>query len=198
MSQATLADRPYVNSNLFSGHYLDERLRDRDEWDCDEAASEVLSDLQRLYDLEGDLLSEYKEDALVDSWITEVLDTLGFGMYNEAPLPDGGGFVDELLFEDADARRDAVRIAMDADGPVDLFERGVGLVEAKQWDADFTKRFSEQRPYRNASHQIKHYLENTPENIQWGVLTNGRKWRLYGTKNYETQTYFEVDLPELL
>jgi len=53
-------------------------------------------------------------------------------------------------------------------------------------------------PYRNASHQTKHYLENTPENIRWGVLTNGRKWRLYGTKDYETQTYYEVDLPELL
>jgi hypothetical protein len=30
------------------------------------------------------------------------------------------------------------------------------------------------------------------------VLTNGRKWRLYGTNDYETQTYYEVDLPELL
>jgi hypothetical protein len=31
-----------------------------------------------------------------------------------------------------------------------------------------------------------------------GILTNGRKWRLYGTRDYETQTYYEVDLPELL
>ncbi len=43
MSQATLADRPYVNSNLFSGHYLDERFRERDEWDCDDDASEALT-----------------------------------------------------------------------------------------------------------------------------------------------------------
>lgn len=28
MSQATLTDRPYVNSNLFAGQYLDARLRE--------------------------------------------------------------------------------------------------------------------------------------------------------------------------
>lgn len=37
MNQATLSDRPYTNPNLFSGHYLDERIQERDEWDCDEA-----------------------------------------------------------------------------------------------------------------------------------------------------------------
>jgi len=198
MSQATLTDRPYVNSNLFSGHYLDARLREREEWDCDEAAAEALSKLQDLYELEGDLVAGYEEDALLGSWIDEVLEILGFGMYSEAPLPDSGGFVDQLLFESPTHRRDAVKKAMDAGGASDLFQEGIGLVEAKQWDAEFTTRFSERRPYRNASHQIKHYLENTPENIQWGILTNGRKWRLYGTNNYETQTYFEVDLPELL
>lgn len=30
------------------------------------------------------------------------------------------------------------------------------------------------------------------------MLTDGKKWRLYGTKDYETQTYYEVDLPEIL
>src|SRR5699024_7164672 len=29
-------------------------------------------------------------------------------------------------------------------------------------------------------------------------LTNGKKWRLYGTKDYETETYYEVDLVDLL
>ncbi len=50
MSQATLSDRPYANSNLFSGYYLDERIEDREEWDCDDAASEALEELQDLYD----------------------------------------------------------------------------------------------------------------------------------------------------
>ena len=36
------------------------------------------------------------------------------------------------------------------------------------------------------------------ESVSWGVLTNGRKWRLYGTKDYATEVYYEVDLVELL
>ncbi|WP_181691047.1 Eco57I restriction-modification methylase domain-containing protein [Natronomonas sp. LN261] len=198
MSQSTLSERPYVNSNLFSGHYLDERLRERDEWDCDDRARQAMDELRTLYDLEGDLVGGYGEDALIDNWIDEVLDVLGFGTQDEVSLPDGGGFVDELLFETPTDRRDAAKVYLDTEDTTDLFERGIGIVEAKQWDADFTVQFSEQRPYRNASHQTKHYLENTPPNIQWGVLTNGRKWRLYGTNDYETQTYYEVDLPELL
>ncbi|OYR51255.1 restriction endonuclease, partial [Halorubrum sp. E3] len=157
-----------------------------------------MDELQTLYDLEGDLVEGYGEDALIDNWIDEVLDVLGYGTQDEVTLPDGGGFVDELLFETPTDRREAAKIYLDTQDTTDLFERGVGIVEAKQWDADFTIQFSEQRPYRNASHQTKHYLENTPPNIQWGVLTNGRKWRLYGTNDYETQTYYEVDLPELL
>ena len=43
MSQATLSERPYVNANLFSGHYLDERVQERDEWDCDDDARDVLA-----------------------------------------------------------------------------------------------------------------------------------------------------------
>lgn len=198
MSQATLSERPYVNSNLFSGHYLDERLQLRDEWECNDEAAEVMSELQSLYELEGGLVEGYNEDSLIDNWIDEILDILGFGTQVETSLPETSGFVDILLYESDMTRRNAAGVYLDTQDSIDLFERGVGLVEAKQWDADFTARFSEQRPYRNASHQVKHYLEQTPENIQWGILTNGRKWRLYGTKDYETQTYYEVDLPELL
>lgn len=198
MSQATLFERSYVNSNLFNNYYLDERLIDQDEWDCDDEAREAMERLQEIYELEEGLVGSYGEDALIDNWIDEVLEVLEFGTQEEVTLPDGSGFVDELLFEDKTARRSAAAVYLDTENTTDLFERGTGIVEAKQWDANFNTRFSEQRPYRNASHQIKHYLENTPEEIQWGVLTNGRKWRLYGTKDYETQTYYEVDLPELL
>ena len=198
MSQATLTDRPYVNSGLFSTHYLDERLSDTDEWDCDERARETMEELQSLYNLEGDLVSSYGEDALIDNWIDEVLDILGFGTQAEVTLPEADGYVDSLLFETPKKRREAAQVYLDTQDTTDLFERGIGLLEAKQWDADFTQRFSEQRPYYNASQQIKRYLGKTPANIQWGILTNGRKWRLYGTNEYEEQIYYEVDLPQLL
>jgi len=122
MTQATLEKSAFHNSNLFSAYYLSERLRDRDEWDCDQDAREALDEITDLYELEKDLLPSYKEDALIDSWIDEVLDILGYGTNVETTLPEGDGYVDVLLFEG-----------------------GLSLLEAKQWDADFSKRFSENR-----------------------------------------------------
>ncbi|WP_135828681.1 Eco57I restriction-modification methylase domain-containing protein [Halorussus halobius] len=197
MSQSTLSRTPFRNSNLFSGYYLDERIHDRDEWADPEGVEAAFERLQDLYETERELVEGHKEDALIDSWIDPVLDVLGYGARSEATLPDGGGYVDRLLFESEETRREAEMEGMDA-GAGEMFKRASAVMEAKQWGANFTERFDEDRQYRDASHQVKFYLERTPEPVRWGILTNGKKWRLYGTKDYETQTYYEVDLPELL
>lgn len=197
MSQATLIDRPYVNSNLFSGYYLDERVHQLESWEENEGVKDTYNQLQELYTKEQDLLDTYNEDNLLDKWIDEVLGILGYGTLQETPLPGTDGFVDRLLFLSEDDRRGAAHLERDGQTTA-MYQQGVGILEAKQWDAHFDERFTEQRRYRDASHQIKFYLERTPDTIDWGILTNGRKWRLYGTKDYHTQTYYEVDLPELL
>jgi hypothetical protein len=47
-------------------------------------------------------------------------------------LPNGGGYVDRLLFTSTDDRRDASHL--NADGQASAaFSRGVMIVEAKQW-----------------------------------------------------------------
>ena len=197
MSQATLGATPYRNSDLFSGYYLDERVDDLDAWDCDDEAQAAFEELQRLWELEGELVASYKEDELLDSWIDEVLDVLGFGSLSETTLPDSEGYNDRLLFESDEKRRDASIRKRDGDRDA-MYSLASAVLEAKQWDADFTKRFAETRSYRDASHQIKYYLEHTPERLEWGILTDGKTWRLYGTKDYATETYYEVNLPELL
>ena len=197
MSQATLGSTPYRNSNLFSGYYLDERIDDLDAWDCDADAEAAFDELRRLWELEGDLAASYNEDELLTSWIDGVLDILGFGSLAETTLPGKGGYNDRLLFESEQIRRDASLRKRDGDAKA-MYGLASAVLEAKQWAADFTERFSETRSYRDASHQIKYYLEHTPERLQWGILTDGKTWRLYGTKDYATETYYEVDLPELL
>jgi len=197
MSQATLGSTPYQNSNLFSGYYLDERIADLDGWDCDEEAEEAFEKLKTLWDLEGGLVDSYKEDELLDEWIDEILDVLGFGTKPEATVPDGGGYNDRLLFLSESERREAAERVADGEDDAD-YKLASAVLEAKQWGADFTERFSEARSYRDASHQVKYYLEHTPESLKWGILTDGKKWRLYGTKDYATEIYYEVDLPELL
>ena len=197
MSQATLAPRPYLNSNLFSGHYLDNRLTDLDAWDSDDEASDAFDRLRELWLIEGDLVESFNEDDLLDKWIDKVLEVLGFETLHETTLPEGGGHTDRLLFESRERRHEASVEKREGRREA-AFALSSAVLEAKQWNADFTARFSEHRSYRDASHQIKYYLEKTPEAVEWGVLTDGRKWRLYGTKDYATETYYEIDLPELL
>jgi type I restriction-modification system DNA methylase subunit len=196
MSQATHLGQ-YRNSNLFSNHYLDERVFGLDEWDCDEEAERAFKRLQDLYDAEQGTLASYDEDPLRRHWIDKVLEILGYEPLSETPILDANGSIDRTLYDTAEDRRAGAM--MKADGEhAGVYDRSLSVLEAKQWNADFTQRFSETRSYRDASHQIKHYLEHTPESVSWGILTNGKKWRLYGTKDYETETYYEVDLEELL
>lgn len=80
-----------------------------------------------------------------------------------------------------------------------VYDNAVTVLEAKQWDADFNQRFSEDRNYFNASQQIKYYLSHVPpESVEWGILTNGRHWRLYGTDDYQTYVYYEIDLIDVI
>ena len=178
MSQATLGGEPYYNSSLFSSYYLSDRIDDLDEWECDEAARDAFERLGNLWELESDLVDAYEEDELLDAWIDKVIAVLGFDSLSETTLPDSGGYTDRLLFESPDTRRDAAARKKDGDREA-MFGLASVVLEAKQWGADFTTKFAEQRSYRDASHQIKYYLEHTPERLQWGILTNGRKWRLF-------------------
>jgi type I restriction-modification system DNA methylase subunit len=105
--------------------------------------------------------------------------------------------VDRLLLESDDDLLDAAGRQRDGNH-AGMYNLGLGILEAKQWGADFSREFGRNRNYRDASHQIKYYLERTPESVRWGILTDGKRWRLYGTKDYQTETYYEVDLQELL
>ena len=60
MSQATLTERPHVNSNLFSGHYLDERAEELDEkiQRTDDLIDEIVYDLYGLTDEEIEIVEE--------------------------------------------------------------------------------------------------------------------------------------------
>ena len=54
-------------------------------------------------------------------------------------------------------------------------------------------QFSNQNP----SYQIDYYLRVS--GCKWGILTNGRQWRLYFSEtSYKFDSYFEIDLVDIL
>jgi hypothetical protein len=197
MSQAASNTSPYRNSGLFSGYYLDDRIDDLDEWECDDEAEAAFAKLNDLWESEGDLLPSYKEDELLGSWIDKILDVLGYATLQETTLPGGEGYNDRLLFESTETRREGSRRKQEGNVAA-MYGLSSAILEAKQYDSDFNTKFDEQRSYHDASHQIRYYLDRAGGEVDWGILTNGKEWRLYGTKDYATEIYYEVDLVELL
>jgi hypothetical protein len=87
------------------------------------------------------------------------------------------------------------------------YRYGVAIVESKRWDrpldraARGARRGEEEREV--PSSQILRYLARaetlSDRGIQWGILTNGRVWRLYyqGAKS-RSEEYLEIELSRLL
>ncbi|NHN66158.1 hypothetical protein G9463_23440 [Haloarcula sp. JP-Z28] len=66
---------PYTNSYLFNERYLQEELRRRPEWNCDEKARESLSELHSLFEEEYETVQNYEDDEgdTIDDWIQPAL-----------------------------------------------------------------------------------------------------------------------------
>jgi len=196
----TGSDTVYDNSELFSERYLERGITRQSQWDCTDEAETALSELVDLYDREYASVTGYtdNEEDTLGKWIEPVLETLGYEHLGETGFASGSGSVDRVLFESHEDRVASEDPRNDGDYAT-VYENAATVLEAKPWDADFSIRFSEDRNYFNASQQINYYLGHLPRGtVNWGILTNGRHWRLYGTEDHQTFVYYEVDLPALI
>jgi hypothetical protein len=108
---------------------------------------------------------------------------------------------DMLLFPDAETKAKALA---ERDR---RFRHGVAIVENKRWDRPLdrptkgTRKGDLEREV--PSNQILRYLSRaetlSDRRIQWGILTNGRLWRLYyqGASS-RLEQYLEIDLSRLV
>ncbi|WP_254522997.1 Eco57I restriction-modification methylase domain-containing protein [Natrinema caseinilyticum] len=184
MREAAPSDRPYARSTLFARYYLDERIQNRPAWDCDEAAADAMERLRGLFDGESDPVSD--DPFATGDRVREVLDVLGFGSTHWMTAPDDTGAVDVLLLADTPAGRESQKPLSDADDRTDPSEHALGIVAICRRDDDATTPVGDRPIDRTASDRIARVLERTPETIGWGILTNGRTWRLYRASEVDT------------
>lgn len=159
----------YNNSDLFNDRYLEKELPWRPEWNCDEDAQEALEELQELYDEEYETVQNYEdnEDDTIDDWIQPVLDALGYDHLGETGILARSGSVDMVLFDSTESRQASVK-PRNSDDYDTVYQNAVTILEAKSWDTDFSKKFSEERNYFDASQQINFYLSYMPLNtVDW-------------------------------
>ena len=195
--QLTLPFGPIVNRDFLSNHWLDHRLPLEPEWvELQAKARDAAAALKVLWQREKNRVELYGDEAgLEEKFIQPVFEILGWHLkyqsYLQGREPDYALFTSEAAFESA---LSAGRLNSD------FWLHATMVADAKAW------HISLDRPHRVGSRR-----EYPPEQIEWyldrsrcdfGILTNGRLWRLV-PRNIDRslprfQTYLEIDLPALL
>lgn len=196
--QLSFVPHPHRNAQLFSDHYLDVILPGREDWRrLAEEAEGVMRDLQAV--LAGFTAGD-KEAQVEDDWVKPVLRRLGhsFEVQPSLATPDGTKVPDYIFYRDAGARLTNKGKRLNET----LLEgRAYAVGDAKYWDRplDVSLKRVGGDPFtnKNPSYQIAFYMQHS--GLDWGLLTNGRLWRLYHKDTaHKLERFYEVNLPELL
>jgi hypothetical protein len=192
------------NHFLFSDYYLDNRVRDRPEWRAADTAGDVTAAMAEIAELWRQFQPEHDNEAQTeDEWIRPVLRRLGhyFNVQVAVQTPLGARKPDYVFFPD-EAARQAAKAKTGVLSEADLRD-AIAVGDAKAWELALD-RAPRVKPGRDApvvsenpSFQIDFYIRHT--GLDWGILTNGRLWRLYHTaSSKKLDVYYEVDLPALI
>ena len=193
-----------MRGKLFTQDYLDEGITETAAWHdlsaADFAAIETcLRDLFAAFPVAGSPNEATTEHDLI--W--PVLEVLGWADYLPQQTTSGRGRLDVpdlLLFTDQEAKRAAQAEHREPD----RFRHGTAVVESKRWQRDLDRAEARSELGGGApSTQMLRYLTRadvaSDGRIQWGILTNGRLWRLYyqGARS-RAEEFLELDLAALL
>jgi len=199
-AQLPLSAPAHRNQQLFSDYFLDHLLPQQTAWQAlvDEAQA-VRVQLRAQY---AAYTPSSNEAQLEQELVRPVLHALGHTFEVQAALrtPDGTKKPDYVLYRDH-----AALLAHKNTTLTDTLLQSSGLAvgDAKAWDRslDMAVRAAKSNvdifTNKNPSFQIAFYMQHS--GLAWGILTNGRLWRLYHKDTaHKLDRFYEVDLPALL
>ena len=193
-----------MSGRLFTDYFLTDGIKETDEW---KSSVEDLEGLTTFKDGVGQRYAALCSSGDPNEAVTEqelirpVLELLGWAHY----LPQQGmarneDIPDHLLFADADSKQRAVA----ENNAGDRFRNATAVQESKRFGLSLDDRDKNDKVQARKPHgQIRRYLTTadivSEGEIRWGILTNGRVWRLYDHRARPRATgYFEADLEDLL
>ena len=188
-----LAQRHH-NRQLFADRYLDETLPRRNAWlDLIDEAAPVLAQVRALLIAFTPSTNESQTEREL---VRPVLELLGHTFEVQASLrtPKGTKKPDYLFYRDLAAlNANKNRVLTDAD-----LGAALAVGDAKYWERklDVSSQGESDEINKVPADQIAFYMRHS--GLAWGLLTNGRRWRLYHKETVEKQDrFYEVDLQEL-
>jgi Alw26I/Eco31I/Esp3I family type II restriction m6 adenine DNA methyltransferase len=197
--QLTLwSEAPHRNHYLFSDYYLNERLPSLPEWQNLQGLSTAIEKVKTIWISVRDTIDKTKEPQTREQLINPVLKVLGHVYESEPSLPTNHGVKapDYAIFSDSAS----LKRAASKRGTSDYFKQSIAVAEAKRYGRSLDQKSREGAdPFdnNNPSFQIDSYLKMT--GLRWGLLTDGRYWRLYNIDtSFKLSSYYEVDLESLI
>ena len=192
----------FHNVGLFSDHFLNKRLpAESPLWSSQKAAAQTAFD--RILVQYKKFISTYKnpnEAQTEDDFIRPVLSNLGYSYIVQTPLKHKGKFnqPDYSLFGDEKTKKEAGSFKVKEQEA--FYSKALAICDAKYWGRPLDIKLSDKKDTFtniNPSFQIVNYLVGA--NVDWGILTNGKLWRLHYQKaSSRSSNFYEVDLEDLL
>ena len=185
----------YHNCELFSDHYLRESLLREDNWMVDPKST--YESLKKLWVEVKHGIQDFSEPQLRKHFLDKVFSILGFTVDVEVPVHSGewAKHPDYALFENNENLKAAQELKKGS--KEEYFSRAISICEAKRWGRPLGRKVKTKTDPENPAIQISRYLWLTE--VKWGILTDGRLWRLYEREtSKKLDIYYEIDLPNLL
>ena len=192
-----------IDGRLFTRDFLLEGIRDTAPWRAlGEASFEALRDHVTTLTTQLAARKNPNEAQTEDDLVYPLLEQLGWTdreVQPNASVKARLDVPDALLYPDTAAKTTAG--ALD---PWQRFAHGAAIVEAKRWgrplDRETKGRAGEEgTPSSQMLRYLRRIEERTKGKLRWGVLTNGRLWRLYfhGATSI-AEDFLEIDLGRAL
>ena len=189
---------------LFTQYFLTDGIKTTPAWKQSEAEPAAFNAFRDTARQCCDALATAADpnEALTEQRLVRpLLEALGWMDYLPQQAAAGNEDIpDHLLFADATSRDRAAARSV----PGERFREALVVQESKRFGLPLDARDGGDRATRGTPHgQILRYLETahaaSDGRIRWGMLTNGRVWRLYdGRARPRASGYYEADLQDLL
>ncbi len=192
----------FHNVGLFSDHFLTKRLpAESPVWASEKASAQAAFDkILAQYKKFKSTYKQPNEAQTEDDFIRPVLAILGYSYIVQTSLKHKGQFnqPDYSLFADEKTKKEAGFFKVKEQEA--FYSKALAICDAKYWHRPLDVKLSDKKDTFtniNPSFQIVNYLVGA--NVDWGILTNGKLWRLYYQKaSSRSSNFYETDLEDLL
>ena len=197
--QLLLSAKPHDNHYLFSDYYLDKRVRERREW-SETDVREGFEEVAGLWEERKSALPHANESQTESDWIRPILRMLGHHFAVQVSIEaQGGSKTPDYVFCPDEITRVPCRCMTRPRARPIWSKRwlwGMPKPGTGRW-IGHCQVAAIKTLHEHPGLQIDFYIRHS--GLDWGILTNGRLWRLYHKDSSKRlDVFYEVDLPALL